>query len=73
MEDNIVYGVQVFEDYQSGGVVEVFSTFELARKYADKLEISCTESIDIIKLKIDEPDFVDYGENKEEFYYRHGK
>lgn len=62
-----IFGVEIMWDYEGGGVVAVFSTFEKAEEYANTYKLSCGQSIEVVSMIIDEPDkFESVG------CYRHG-
>lgn len=67
----IVYGVSSYEDYMGGGVEAIFSTKTKAIKYAEDYGLNCTQTIEVIKLKIDNPEW--YSNNEDIIYCRHGK
>jgi hypothetical protein len=62
-----IYGVFVTRDYENGGVVNVFSTYEKAKEYADSIKLSILDGIDIITMVVDMPNSI--GETD---YQRHG-
>ena len=65
----IVYGLDLWYDYEGGGVSSIYSTFELAKDAADRLELRGNESVEILELMINNPNH----EGKNLGYYRHGK
>lgn len=67
MKNKIVYGVSEWEDYSSGGITVVFSTYEKAKEYILKIKPNVCSSVEIVEIEIDNPLY----EGKS-YDYRHG-
>lgn len=65
--NKIVYGILESEDYAGGGVTAIFSTYEKAKEYLDKIKPDVCSSVEIVEMQIDNPSFE--GKNSD---YRHG-
>ena len=66
--ENVLYCIEIYEDYSGGGIVSIHSTFELAKEAADKADLNCVQSIEIFEMMVDNPQH----EGKDLGYYRHG-
>jgi hypothetical protein len=67
LKNKIIYGISEYEDYASGGVTAIFSTYEKAKEYIDKMKPDVCSSVEIVEMEIDNPSY-----EGRCFDYKHG-